>query len=176
MNSTPESRRRWHLAFTKPLAEETARTHLERQGYRVYLPRLQNRALLRGKWRDRITALFPRYLFVQLDAVLQWLAPVRSTVGVANVVRFGVEYMVVPDHVVESLRRDADPQTGLHQLRVADWFKRGDTVRFASGALSGLEAIFESEDGDQRVTVLLNLLGRETRIQIDSGCVVPSAA
>jgi transcriptional antiterminator RfaH len=168
--------RRWHLAFTKPSAEEIAQIHLERQGYTVYLPRLQHKALQRGKWRDRISALFPRYLFVQLDAVLQSLAPIRSTVGVASVVRFGVDYMVVPDHVVDSLRRKADVETGLHQLRAADWFKRGDPVHIATGAMTGLEGIFVCEDGNHRVTILLNLLGRESRIQIDAGCVVPSAA
>ena len=176
MQNIHSSALRWHLVLTKPSNEEMAVTHLERQGYGVYFPRLQHKALRRGKWCDRISALFPRYLFVRLDAVLQSLAPVRSTVGVANVVRFGVDYMVVPDHVVDSLRRNADPHTGLHKLRAAEWFKRGDTVRIASGSLSGLEGIFESEDGNQRVTVLLNLLGRETRIQIDAGCVVPSAA
>ena len=167
---------RWHLVMTKPANEECAVTHLERQGYGVYFPRLQQKTLRRGKWCDCTAALFPRYLFVRLDSVLQSLAPVRSTVGVANVVRFGVDYTVVPDRVIETLQRNADQQTGLHSLRTADWFKRGDLVRIAAGALAGLEGVFESEDGNQRVTVLLNLLGRETRIQIDAGYVARSAA
>ncbi len=167
---------RWHLVLAKPASEECAVTHLERQGYGVYFPRLQQKVLRRGKWCDRVTALFPRYLFVRLDSVLQSLAPVRSTFGVACVVRFGVDYMVVPEHVVTTLQSNADQQSGLHKLRAADWFKRGDVVRIAAGALSGLEGIFESDDGNERVTILLNLLGRETRIQVDAGCVVRSAA
>jgi transcriptional antiterminator RfaH len=167
---------RWHLVLTKPAGEECAALHLERQGYGVYFPRLQQKALRRGKWFDRTSALFPRYLFVHLDSVTQSLAPVRSTVGVANVVRFGADYMVVPDRVIETLQRNADLQTGLHSLRASDWFKRGDLVRVAVGSLSGLEGIFVSEDGNQRVTVLLNLLGRETHIQLNAGCVIRSAA
>jgi transcriptional antiterminator RfaH len=161
--------------MTKPANEEVAVAHLQRQGYGVYYPRFLQKTLRRGKWCDRITALFPRYVFARLDSNQQSLAPIRSTIGVANVVRFGIDYIVVPDCVVASLKRNEDA-TGLHQLRNADWFNRGDTVRIAAGSLTGLEGIFESDDGNHRVTVLLNLLGRETRIQIDAGCVISSAA
>lgn len=174
--TTPGSPLRWHLAFTKPAAEEVAKTHLERQGYRVYLPRLQQKSLQRGKWRDRITALFPRYLFVQLDSMLQSLAPIRSTTGIASVVRFGIDYAVVPDRIVTSLQAHEDPNTRLHRLRVGEWFKPGAAVRIAAGAMAGLEGIFVCEDANDRVTVLLNLLGRETCVRVDAGCVVASVA
>jgi transcriptional antiterminator RfaH len=166
----------WYLVMAKPSNEDCALVNLERQGYGVYFPQLQTKALRRGKWSDRIVPLFPRYLFVQVDSIAQSLAPVRSTLGVANVVRFGVNHMVVPNRVIDSLRANANPETGLHTLRIGEWFKRGDAVLIATGSLTGLEGVFESDDGNHRVTVLLNLLGRETRLQLDAGCVVPSAA
>ncbi|HTE41445.1 MAG TPA: transcription termination/antitermination NusG family protein [Steroidobacteraceae bacterium] len=168
--------RRWHLAFTKPAAEELAKLHLERQGYRVYLPRANTKSLRGGKWMDRVTALFPRYLFVQLDAALQSFAPLRSTVGVTGIVKFGGDYTVVPDHVIDSLLSTEDPETGMHKLRVPAWFKPGAPVRIATGAFSGLEGIFESMDGEDRVTVLLNLLGRDARVKVASGFVVGVSA
>jgi transcriptional antiterminator RfaH len=166
---------RWHLVMTKPANEELAVTHLERQGYGVYFPRLLQKSLQRGKWCDRVVALFPRYVFVQLDAELQSLAPIRSTLGVAQVVRFGIDYMTVPKRIIDNLKSNECPGTGLHQLHAA-WFRPGDAVRIATGSLAGLEGIFESDDGNHRVIVLLNLLGRETRIQLDAGCVIPNAA
>jgi transcriptional antiterminator RfaH len=171
-----QNTRRWHLVFTKPSAEEVAKAHLERQGYGVYLPRLKEKVLRRNKWRDRVAALFPRYLFVHLDAASQSLSPIRSTVGVANIVRFGVDYTAVPHQVVNNLIEHEDPETGLHQLRVSSWFKPGATVRVASGVFSGIEGVFQCEDADERVIILLNLLGRETCIKIDAGDVVPNAA
>lgn len=167
---------RWHLVMTKPASEEVAVVNLERQGYSVYFPRLLQKSLRRGKWCDRIVALFPRYLFVQLNSELQSLAPIRSTLGVAQVVRFGIDYMTVPKRVIDALKLKEDADSGLHRLCGAAWFKTGDSVRIATGSLTGLEGIFESDDGNHRVTVLLNLLGRETRIQIDAGYVVPNAA
>jgi transcriptional antiterminator RfaH len=175
-NSTQTSLRRWHLVLSKRSSEEVAKMQLERQGYSVYLPRLQAKVLRRGKWRERIVALFPRYLFVQLDSLVQSLGPIRSTIGVANIVRFGVEYAIVPNSIVNGLVEHEDPQTRLHKLRIGAWFKHGSAVRIAAGALSGLEGIFQYEDGNDRVVVLLNLLGRETCVRVDSGCVVPSAA
>jgi transcriptional antiterminator RfaH len=162
--------------MTKPANEELAVINLERQGYGVYFPRLRQKSLRRGKWCDRVVALFPRYLFVRLDVELQSLGPIRSTSGVAQVVRFGIDYMTVPKRVIDVLKLKEDADTGLHHLEATAWFKTGDPVRIATGSLTGLEGIFESDDGNHRVTVLLNLLGRETRIQLDSGCVIPSAA
>jgi len=167
---------RWHLVFTKPRGEDTAKINLERQGYRVYFPRVQQKILSRDRWRDAIDSLFPRYLFVQLNATLQSLAPIRSTLGVVNVVRFGNNYVVVPDKIVDGLISYADPDTGLHQLCVGPLFEFGSAVRITSGVLAGLEGIFEGDDANNRVVVLLNLLGREMRIRISAGSVIPSRA
>ena len=165
---------RWHLVFTKPCGEAIAKTNLERQGYRVYFPRLQQKAFKRGVWRDTISALFPRYLFVQLNAALQSLAPMRSTLGVANVVRFGNEYVTVPENIVTNLI-DREDESGLHRFSFGPLFKAGATIRVIEGVLAGIEGIFEREDENDRVTVLLNLLGRETRIKLPAANVIPAS-
>ena len=161
---------RWYLILTKPSGEETARVNLERQGYRVYFPRLQHRRVHRGRLSERIAPLFPRYLFLQLHAD-QSLAPVRSTLGVADIVRFGFEYAVVAAQVVEGLMRRADPESGLHALKCA-LFERGAAVRVIAGAFAGLDGIFERESGPDRVVVLFKLLGREAPVRIPAGFVV----
>lgn len=161
---------RWYLILTKPSGEETAKVNLERQGYRVYFPRLQQRRLFRGRWMERIAPLFPRYLFLQLCCE-QSLAPVRSTLGVADIVRFGFEYAVVAGQVVESLMRRADPDSGLHELK-RTLFEPGAAVRIVAGAFAGLDGIFERESGVDRVVVLLKLLGREAPVRIPAGFVV----
>src|SRR3569833_4086507 len=107
---------RWYLIHTKVSGEMSAQQNLERQGYEVYLPRLVQSARFAGRWRERVTPLFPRYLFLGLDDGRQSLRPVHSTIGVAAVVRFGFQYTVVADLVLQELRNREDPETGLHRL------------------------------------------------------------
>ena len=99
---------RWYLVHTKPLSEAIAQANLERQGYQVYLPRLAQSVLGRHPRRERITPLFPRYLFLRLREGSQPLGPVRSSVGVRGVVRFGFRYAVVADDVICRLQARAD--------------------------------------------------------------------
>ena len=167
---------RWFLILTKPAGENTAKANLERQGYRVYHPRLLSPALYRGRWIERIVSLFPRYLFIQLDAANQSLAPVHSTLGVASIVRFGAEATVVPGSVVDGLIHRADPQTGLHRLSRERIFEPGAAIRVIAGAFEGLEGIFERDGGNDRVVVLLKLLSQNTPVRVPSRFVVPCPA
>lgn len=166
---------RWFLALTKASGEEVARTNLQRQGYAVYYPRLLRRALYRGRWAERIVPLFPRYLFVQLDTSCQVLAPVRSTLGIVDIVRSGSKPALVPDSIVEDLRGRADAATGLHRLH-AHALEHGAAVSVIRGVFAGLDGIFEREVGEQRVVVLLRLLGRETAVRVPSGFICPRVA
>lgn len=162
---------RWYLIHTKVSAEAIAQRNLERQGYEVYLPRLAQSVRFDGRWRDCMMALFPRYLFLRLDEGRQPLAPVRSTVGVATVVRFGSRYTTVPDKIVNELRSRADPVSGLHRLKRKPLWVAGATVRITAGSFEGLEGIFERFAGSERVLVLLNLLGQEASVRIPSACI-----
>src|SRR4051812_42698922 len=136
---------RWYLVHTKPAAEAIAQANLERQGYDVYWPRLVRSVRVRGRWVDRTASLFPRYLFVSVICDTQNFAPVRSTVGVSAVVRFGFEYRVVPEGVIRSLRERADPETGLHRLCDRAILKPGDGVQIVGGAFDGLDGVFQRE-------------------------------
>jgi transcriptional antiterminator RfaH len=167
---------RWYVIYTKAASEAVAKVNLERQGYRVYLPRLLQPARNRGRWLERIVALFPRYLFVQLETGQQALGPVRSTVGVASVVRFGTDYAIVPDRVIEALGARADSQTGLHRLAGPRPFSPGTKVRVTAGAFDGLEGVFQRESAHERVIVLLEILGRGTPVRIPAGFVIPQVA
>lgn len=167
---------RWYLVRTKPNAENTALTNLERQGYGVYFPRLSQALLWRGHWRDRIVALFPGYLFMHLEEGRQPLAPVRSTSGVASVVRFGSDYAIVPDAVIGGLMSRADPTSGLHRLSLGQALTPGARIRIAAGPFEGLEGIFERESGPDRAIVLLSVLGQAASVGVHIRNVVARRA
>lgn len=167
---------RWYLVHTKPGREAIASQNLERQGYVVYLPMVLQPVRRRGGWRDRITPLFPRYLFVQVDEGQQSIAPIRSTLGVAQIVRHGANLAVVPNQIVTELRDRADSESGFHRISQPAMFEPGSPVKVAAGPFSGLEGIFQSHSSSDRIVVLLNVLGNSTRVRIPLGFVTPSHA
>jgi transcriptional antiterminator RfaH len=166
----------WYLVLTKPAAERAAQRNLQRQGYDVYCPRLVRPVLRRSRWVECVVALFPRYLFVQLDAARQSMGPVRSTLGVSGIVRFGGEPACVPREIIEDLRARADPVSGLHRMQRRRAFDPGASVRVIAGALEGLQGVFEREIGEDRAVILLNLLGRRTPVCVDAGLLTASVA
>jgi transcriptional antiterminator RfaH len=95
---------------------------------------------------------------------------VRSTLGVANVVRFGAHFATVPDEIIRQLREREDPQTGLHTLHPPP-VAPGTAVRITAGVFAGLEAVFEREEGADRVVVLLSLLGQKRQVRFPAELV-----
>lgn len=154
----------WYLAYTKPRSEALATAQLERQGYRAYLPLYKT--FKRGP--EGMVAqhgpMFPRYVFFRPGRAGQSIAPVRSTVGVSNLVRFGLTPATVSNDLLEALRafeqqrEQADPITD-SALQV------GRRVVVCAGPLRGLEGLV-SRTAAQRVTVLLDVLGQGTPVAI----------
>ncbi|WP_295392335.1 transcription/translation regulatory transformer protein RfaH [uncultured Thiodictyon sp.] len=161
----------WSVVFTKPRQEALARENLERQGFAAYLPLLKQSKRRRGCWVEVVEPLFPRYLFVALEFGVQDLSPIRSTLGVIDLVRFGLTPATVPRGVVESLMAAEDPAAACHLGR-HEPFRKGDRVTIAAGPFAGIDAIFEESTGKGRVSLLLDLLGQANRVQIDKNLVL----
>ena len=143
----------WHAVLCKPRREALAEANLRNQGFEVYLPRMVGLCRRSGRWERRIEPLFPRYLFLNEGDGGRALAPVRSTLGVSDLVRSAGAPVRVPPGIVEALRDSADPETGCHRFRVAP-FAPGERVRFAAGPFKGLEGLFEMESGEDRKSVV----------------------
>jgi transcriptional antiterminator RfaH len=174
-NNGRDATGRWYLIRSKPREESTAHAQLQRQGFNAFFPRVQQSVRIRGRWSERVGPLFPRYLFLHADAARQSLAPVRSTLGVNEIVRFGSEYATVPLEIIRSLMAEANPDTGVHELR-GPLFTAGSNVKIADGPFRGLEGVFECADGEERVSILLEVLGRRTRVSLSVNQVVPQFA
>lgn len=163
MSNAPQSKN-WYLVYTKPRQEELALANLIRQGYQAYLPRLRHWRKHRGKRVEAIEPLFPRYLFILLDNQLDNWSPIRSTLGVASLVRFGADPARVPDAFVAHLQ-ERESTDGLHEWAEPE-LVAGDTVRVAEGPFQGYEGVVLAPTGQERVILLLNLVGREVRTQV----------
>ena len=161
-NQSPQ--KSWYLVYTKPRQEALAQANLERQDYGVYLPKVRQMRRRRGKQEAVVEPLFPRYLFIRLDTQSDNWGPIRSTFGVAALVRFGAEPAQVPDELVAHLKAQ-EGQDGLHEWAEPK-MKVGDRVRVAEGPLKGYEGILLAKNGQERVMLLLEMLGKEVRTHL----------
>jgi len=161
VTATPS--KRWYVAQTHVHAESKATLHLGRQGFDVYLPRyLKQRRHARRV--DTVPApLFPRYLFVAVDMATQRWHSIRSTIGITKLVANGDVPAVVPQAIIEGLKRREDAN-GFVQLERRPRFASGDKIRVREGAFCDALGLFDGITGQERVAILLDLLGRKVRV------------
>jgi len=155
----------WYLVHTKPRQEEIALANLERQGYECYLPQMRIERVRRRKAEVATEPMFPRYLFIRLDSSDQgksW-SPIRSTLGVSQLVHFGARAAKVDDTLVDLLRQRE------RSLPTEAMFQSGDAVVIADGPFAGIEAIYQTADAERRAFILLEILAKPVSMQIDAG-------
>jgi transcriptional antiterminator RfaH len=157
--------RRWYLAQTHIHAESKATFHLQRQGFDIYLPRYLKKRRHARRIDTVAAPLFPRYVFISVDETQRWHA-IRSTIGITRLVTTGDAPAIVPPAIIEGLKRREDAN-GLVKLENRPRFASGDKVRVRDGAFADTLGLFENMNGNERVAILLDLLGRKVRVVLE---------
>jgi transcriptional antiterminator RfaH len=155
----------WYLVHTKLRQEDVALANLQRQGYACYLPQMRIERIRRRKAEVATEPMFPRYLFIRLDSSDQgksW-SPIRSTLGVSQLVHFGARAAKVDDALVDLLRQREQA------MPLDAMFHSGDSVIITDGPFAGIEAIYQMADADRRAFILLEILSKPVSMQIDTG-------
>tara|TARA_R110002072_G_scaffold27564_16_gene89704 strand:- start:3024 stop:3584 length:561 start_codon:yes stop_codon:yes gene_type:complete len=157
---------RWYVAKTHPNGEQKALFHLRRQGFAVYLPRYLRRIshARRVSWQPR--PLFPTYLFVAMSGPDQRWRAINSTIGVAHLICDERGPVPVPPGIVDALRNEEDDR-GLVMTGRKVPFEKGAEVQIMSGAFADHIGRFYGATDDQRVVILLDLMGRQVRAKVN---------
>jgi transcriptional antiterminator RfaH len=155
----------WYCVRTQTKHEHIAAGHLATvEGVReVYCPRIKfRRATRRGPvWF--LEALFPGYLFAKFD-LMEAFKAVTYTPGVRGIVHFGRRHAVVPEAVIDGLRR----QVRDDEIKVFDEpLKAGDQTEVLAGPFAGLQAVVSRVlPARERIRILLTFLGRATEVEV----------
>ena len=169
MDETPSipNQSHWYLVHTKPRQERRALENLERQGYPCYLPIFPVQKVRRAKLTTVEESLFPRYLFIKLDIGPQGMdwGPIRSTMGVSRLVRFGLEAAKVDQNIINFLR---ERETAVRD-KPTEHFTSGERLTVIEGPFAGLDAVFQLADGEKRVIVLIEMLARQVKVAVAPG-------
>jgi transcriptional antiterminator RfaH len=154
----------WFCLRTQIKHERLAAAHLRMmEEVEVLFPRMSFTRKRMGAVKQVTEPLFPNYLFARFNPRYS-LARVRHAHGVQTVVHFGNRLPVIPDSVIQEIRQSLTPEEVCH---VETSLAPGDTVGICSGAFTGLQAVITSYvPRKQRVTLLLDFLGRQVNFEV----------
>ena len=152
----------WYLIKTKSKQEHVAIKNLENQEYFTYCPTVTI--------KNKQIVLFPGYIFIYLHKEKENWSPICSTKGVVNFVRFGLNYAQVPDTVIKFLKSNEH----IHKEKFNNLksFKLGDKIQITDGVFKNCVAIFNSSKPQERVVLLMNILGQQQSITIKQESVI----
>lgn len=162
---------RWYVVHSRPGKEAWTLANLERQGFRAFLPQIRRMVRHARQVREVRRPLFPRYLFVALDLGQDRWRAVRGTLGVSSLLMEGERPRAAPLGLVEAMiaATDAGGAQGNAQPILP-----GQVVRFLHGPFADrLARVVEMED-DERVRLLLEVLGCEREIRASARDVFPA--
>jgi transcriptional antiterminator RfaH len=159
----------WFVVRTKPRAEEKAVWHLANQGFAAYLPRYRRRVRHARRNAIVLRPLFPGYLFVGLDPMRCRWRSINGTIGVHEILTTGDMPLAVPEAIIVEIRSRED-ETGAVKLAPPS-FTRGQAVRLLEGPLADVSGLFEEMRDENRIILLVSLLGRKVRMQVPVAAV-----
>lgn len=152
---------RWYALMAKPRQETRVAESLAARGLEVFLPTFSHRDRRSGRWAIR--PFFPRYLFARFDWERTGWSSVQWTSGLSQVVSFDG----LPAWLDEDLIRHWQERLALVDGEDPDRLKAGDRVRVLSGPFRDYEAVFDRHlNSEARVAILLDILGRQTPVQL----------
>ena len=156
---------RWYAIQTKVNRERDVEKRLTNLHLEVFLPWLRVRRRIGNSFHWVKVPLFPGYVFSRLDMLVSGRLA-RYAPGVKDFLTFGSQIAEIGEDIIEGLRqRCPDGVVQIDPVKA----QPGDTVRINEGPFFGLEAIFEQKlKSRDRVAVLLEILGRQTRIVLGS--------
>jgi transcriptional antiterminator RfaH len=158
----------WYCARTKPKNEHIASAHIRKNlGLEVFNPALRReQRTVRGVVKRVTEPLFPCYIFVRC-VIGERLDQIRHTSGVSSIVNFGQRIPVIPEPVILELQQYFGTE---EPLPVDTCPRPGDEVTLTTKAFFGMDAVvLQSWPAKRRVQVLLDILGRPTKLDVDCG-------
>jgi transcriptional antiterminator RfaH len=162
----------WYLIRTKTGAERTAHKQLQHVVGQTILPLAKTQIRQRGRTFQRISPVFPCYLFAYFS-LGHAARQIRYTPGVRNIVNFGDQAAVVPVWVInELLSRCTEGPVDLSQPTLS----KGASVRIVHGPFREFDAVFDGYcSAAERVAVLLSIMNAERRVVLPATWLAATA-
>ena len=150
---------RWYIVRTKAGQEKRAETNLNNQHFCIYNPIIKKATTKQIKEEP----LFPGYMFVQLDSDQAEWGKIRSTRGVLDFLRIGGIPGYINDELIMSIVAQCAAINSVADLPV---LTKGNIIKIINGPFEGVQGIFLSKSGFERVNILISLANTKTVVKI----------
>lgn len=146
------------------LRQRTETLHLLDKILRVFIPTQDKIQIRRGQRRTVSEKIFPGYILVEMEmSDNAWLA-IRTTEGVTGFVGMSSRPTPLPKNEVEAIMKYAEQSDTQYKADFVD----GEAVRITDGPFNDfLGTVDNIDEARGKVTVLINIFGRETPVELD---------
>ena len=153
----------WYLLYCKAKEESRAVMHLANQDIQAFYPKAKITKILRGKRQTVEEALFPNYVFAQLDHDIHNFTSVRSTRGVIGFVKQGKDYQKVSQALI-----DVFVQCDTIEKLDSTLPNKGDKVMLQHPQYQNIPAIYQEPKGENRALLLIQLLNKPVELVVEN--------
>lgn len=150
----------WYALQHKPAQGDRALQHLQNQDIACFYPKISVEKIKGGKRSKKLEPLFPGYLFVNLEQTDPMWSKLRSTRGVLRIVGFANKPAPISDAVIRHIKESLD------SVAEHGGIKAGQAVQLNEGPFEGINAIFQSYDGEARAIVLINFMQKQQVVSV----------
>ena len=152
----------WFVLQFKPNSHNQATKNLTQQGFKTFLPLHDITSRKASRFVTTTQPLFPGYMFISFDKTEHDWHKINNTRGVSRLITFNSILKSIPKTFVENLMRRYDLSGNLLPV---EKLKKGDQVKILKGPLSNFIATVEKYEDGQRIWILMDLMGRKSKIQ-----------
>jgi transcriptional antiterminator RfaH len=155
----------WFILQFKPNSHHQASKNLNRQGFETFLPLYDTTSRKLSRFVNTSKPLFPGYMFIKFDRTESEWQKINNTYGVSRLITFNSLLKSIPTKFVDSLMKQYDLSGKLLPIQK---LKEGDQVAILKGPFANFIATVEKYEADHRIYILMDLMGRKTKIQAPS--------
>ena len=161
----------WFILQFKSNSHHLAAKNLNRQGFETFLPLNDTTSRRLSRFINTSKPLFPGYMFIKFDRAESEWHKINSTYGVSRLITFNSQLKPIPTSFVDHLMKRYDLSGKLIPIKK---LKKGDHVTLLKGPFANFIATVEKYEADQRIWILMDLMGRKTVIQTPSDNLILS--
>ena len=161
----------WFILQYKSNSHHQATKNLNRQGFVTFLPLHDTTSRKLSRFVNTSKPLFPGYMFVKFDRAEADWHKINNTYGVSRLITFNSLLKSIPTKFIDTLMKRYDLSGKLLPIQK---LKEGDQVAILTGPFANFIATVEKYEANHRIWILMDLMGRKTKIQASSDTLQPS--